>query len=122
ELHEFEEFLKEHLDSCEDEYECFIAFLCLATFLRRNEHKSRLKGIYEKDGHRFKHHPLYSHFKAMMHTMNHEYLESMRVTRELMEKYPEMGKNSGVLHLYAEAIIAYLEDMKGNNQMLSTRE
>lgn len=122
ELKEFERFLYNELSTCEDEEECYIAFLCIATLLRRNEHKTSLKVLFERHGERFEHQPLYKHYKALMHKANDETMASIDLMRELFDSEKEMLSNSGVLHNYAESIITALEDAINVTQVLTLKE
>src|SRR5699024_2657785 len=73
ELLAFQRFLEKNLMDGENLREKYIAFLCLATVFRRNEHHTELKLLFQKYGKQFENESLYFHYKALMHKANQEF-------------------------------------------------
>lgn len=102
-------FLKDTLKDNHDGFDGYIAFISLATLYRRQEKALQMNMLFYEFEKYFIEQPLFLHYRALKHMANKELNECIKDASNALEM-EEMTKNSGLLHMFAEAVITLIEN------------
>ncbi|MFZ3577632.1 hypothetical protein [Virgibacillus sp. DJP39] len=105
----FTDYVERVLNTSDNKFYNYIAFICLATLNRRLEQISHLNLLFERYGSDFKSQPLYLHYRALKHKSNGKLGDSIADSLKALEN-PTLSDHSGILHSYAESVIVLLEN------------